>query len=287
MFRLIAVIVMVSAAVGGVNAEEELYLRYVLPDAKQLLYEVKASSSLQTLGAKLRQEWKSREIIESGGDGSQKIRVMMEDMFESEPASGGIIQRDILSQLVGNEISFTLTERGDISEMRVDGFDRLPLRERQAKQIILVQLRQLYAAAFPQLPAGEAGDGWDATRHLKVTDGDFELDDTFTSTFKVKKKKKKDGFLCLEVEEKTQIEMKGYMAFGQGKENRLLTYRTVGTGSRQGKFLFDTDRGLILEYKGKAKFKLKFGPVGQPEAAMQESNARVKFERKLKDIQDL
>ena len=281
MFRLFSVMVMVAAAVGGANAEDEMYLRYALPDGKQLLYEVKASSSIQTEGAKLRQEWKSRETIESGGDGSQRIAVMLEDMFESEPASGGMVKRNILSQLVGSEISFRLTELGDISGMSIEGIQRFPFRDRQMKQVILVQLRQLYAAAFPKLPAGAVDESWEVTRNLKVAEGAIELDDTYTSTYKVKKRKKKDGFLCIEVEEETKIDTKGYMTFGSKP------FRTIGTGTRKGKFLFDTDRGLILEYKGEAKFKLKFGPIGQPEAEMQESNARVKFERKLKDIQDL
>ena len=150
------------------------------------------------------------------------------------------------------------------------------------KQVILVQLRQMYAAAVPKLPTGEikVKESWDVVRELQVKEGVVDLDDTYTSTYTIKKLKKKDGYACVEVEEKTEIETRGYMMFGPDP------YRTIGSGTRKGKFLFDTERGILLEYEGDAKLDLKYGSVGAPEESMQASSSRVKFSRKLKNIEN-
>lgn len=280
---------LVGTLAGAAIAQDTYTARYSYPQGKRLIYEMKTSAALRSTGAKLSQEWKTSEVGEAQGDGSTRVSVDITEVFESEPVSGTIYQREILSRVAEDTVRFTLTGVGEVSDFSVPGLDRLPFRYRQELSLVLLQFQDYYNAGFPALPTGEIQKkgGWEATKEVVVSAPPIDLKNVYTSTFKVKKTKKEDGFQCLEVEEKTKIDLKGYMTFGQGKESKLLTFRTIGSGEREGKFLLDIDRGIILKYESDTDYELKFGMVGGPEGQMAESDASVKIERELDDIKDL
>jgi hypothetical protein len=107
------------------------------------------------------------------------------------------------------------------------------------------------------------------------TEGNTQLSSAYT----IKAARKKDGYGCFEVEEKSQITSRAFYSFGD------LSVITDGTGTVAGKWVFDYDRGLIHYYEARAKMDTQSIPVGGTNANPIASTLTATTKRELKAIE--
>ena len=272
---------------GFVHAQEgkRVLLKYAYPPGKKVTY--KHTEKLLFTGGipiEMTSDHKSIEwLTESHEDGSFTVAAELSDVNESTLISSRLIQRESLGLLAQKEFGFNLTPTGILTNFVPPSLEDINASEQDAAQMTITNLELGYASLFelPEYPV-QVGDSWTSEREYKVNYdiGEGIEGSTFlSSTHRIKKATKKDGFQCFEIEERSQINMRVYMNLGK------MSFIRAGTGTVKGKWFFDYERGLVQKYEAKTNMDVLMTRVDVPEAEPSEETFTSWTKRDLEKVE--
>ncbi|OGG52266.1 MAG: hypothetical protein A3F84_09120 [Candidatus Handelsmanbacteria bacterium RIFCSPLOWO2_12_FULL_64_10] len=265
--------------------EGGVLLKYAYPSGKKVIYKIKSNTDLSVgIQANNLLEWTSvEELTGVREDGSSSISAVISGVSESVFVGGQLIRQKVFDLLVGEAFHFSLTPTGTLKDFVPPPLKNLPGSQREALQIVVTNLELLYASYYPELPKGpvRVGDSWTARREIKLNYEMMRAEGSalISSVYKIKAAKKKDGFGCFEIEEKSQITIRQHINFGE------ISVITDGTGTATDKWLFDYERGITQSYEEETKIDVQSIRVGIPGAKPVESLIKASSKRELKKIE--
>lgn len=233
-------------------------------------------------------EWRSREIVQKIEEdtikvvatvdkaGSQVILAGQRLSYEQFPYTLDLINDRAFSWGIapgGAPVAFS----PEFPVFRVD------------RQDLITDLRQVWmpglALVLPEGPV-EVGDTWVGQQEIEVpfyrmSGGNKPSLMWFTSTYKIKKFKKKKGHRVVEIDEERKIRYRGWIHV------ELASLIVDGEGSGDCKWVIDVDRGIVLVHE------MKMG-IGRPQVRQArekhpiediEAQVEVVFSRKLEKLE--
>jgi hypothetical protein len=201
-----------------------------------------------TLGVQSYGEWRSRERVSEGGD-SVKITARVDKAGSQVTLLG--------RRLTYEQFPYTLNMLNNLSfawqitpEGRATGFGPDFPAFKIERQDMITDLRQIWMPGLaPVLPdlAVTVGYTWEGEQRIEEPFYSFSAGVEpslmqFTSTYKVKKIRKKKGHRVVEIEEERKIRYRGWLHF------EVVSLMIDGTGKGYGNWEIDTDLQLVLSH---------------------------------------
>lgn len=261
---LIVMISLLSSGLGRVKAQgpKPVLLRYSHPAGKRLIYEIKSTMDINSLGKTYKFLVKMKEIYQlqnAKKDGFLNLLLELTDVQESYYISSRLFRGDHYNLLKG-KYSFSLSPKGIISDFAYFASENSRAGRKHPSEFALVTFDMDYFNQFPILPDHPVtvGDSWTSERTIKrmLLSKGFEMKISDSSTFHIKKETSKDGFGCFEIEMVSQTT--GHMLKELGDILMVMDM----DGKYKTNILFDYERGIIRRLKSEGKFYFIGAPFG-------------------------
>lgn len=262
-------------------------LRYNYPEGKNLIYKFEEWSDMERPDGTVKNisEFISTEQFKSDDkSGPLRISVVLSDTKESTQLYGQIIMRNEIGIIAGEQFLFDLAPNGTITKFTPPSVEKFILKhDLEALEIMMSNLKLSFSDFYPRLPNNpvKVGDSWTAEDEINLDYPSLEIQGKGLESrvFKVKNEKKKDGFGCFSIDEKTQLTLKAVFNF--------IKFMVVveGTGTKKGEFLFDYERGLAQKYEASYKMDAQAMILGEPDVKPIKSKFEYWYKRELKKIQ--
>ena len=257
-----------------VVGQEKVSLRLLYPEGRTVRYKNKHSLyyfsdkgeiilASGSFDARHYGEWQSREVvvpIEGDGTGVRVVASISKAGSQATLMGSRLSYEDFpftLDMLNDREFSWQVSPEGDINRFQPD-FPAFKIE----RQDMITDLYQFWvpeiAPVLPEGPVGK-GDTWQGEQVFERRFFSMDVGGTcvtqFTSTYKVKKIKKKKGWTTVEIEEDRKVRYRGWFHI------EALSLLIDGEGSGNADWEIDVDRGLMLSHK------MKIG-IGEPQVTM-------------------
>lgn len=235
--------------------EGPVLLRYRHPEGQQTVYKIKRSIDLEMdkLRCQALFEHKCTErLTGTGEDGTLNLSVFYQDMTEQITVGGNPVERPVYDLLTHRPFGIDLDPRGHLVGFARPSVEAVDIYVLELMDLLTPGLELYHGSCVPVLPETPVGvgDTWSAEREYGAAYGQLgkEAKLKIASRFEVKKARKQKGSWCFEIDEKfTLTSLEIYVLGDQ-------VMSAEGTGSGEGKLLFDYEQGLIRKYD--TKFQL-------------------------------
>ena len=257
-----------------VLGQEKVTLRLVYPEGRTVRYKNKHSFYYfsdkgeiilvsGSFDARHYGEWQSREVVIPVEGDETGVRIV------ASISKGGSQGTLLGNRLSYEDFPFTLDMLNDrkfswhvSSEGHIDRFDPDFPAYKIERQDMITDLYQCWVPGMaPVLPGGPVGKGdtWQGEQTFERRFASMDVGGKcvmqFTSTYKVKKIKKKKGRTIVEIDEDRKVRYRGWFHI------EALSLMIDGEGSGNADWEIDVDRGLMLSHK------MKIG-IGEPQVTM-------------------
>jgi len=180
---------------------------------------------------------------ETEGDSAFVMEATVDKASIATTRDEELMDSDLDDQIQGKRIDYRLRPTGEVSE--VDSPDYIEDWDK-AESFLAVVLGGIY----PYLPGEEREVGGEYEVEPHPGDSDLDVEVEVEGKMHLKKKVKKKGRLCVEIEGKA----KGYV---HGRfEGEMGTVIMDGPGTDKCKFYFDPARGVVVELEREEDFDL-------------------------------
>lgn len=263
-FLCLAVLLSIGTSI---HATEKVNLRVTYPDGRTVKYKHKYSVVFKSdrsevivpgrtrrgfTSGEIRGEWRSREVVDAGGEGETDEKATRLVAKVSKAVNGFFFENKrlthdqfpyTLEQLDDWELTWFLSPDGTVQRHTSDNSPR-----ELNRPDILTDLWQIWSPelhpVFPQDPVGP-GDTWSGETNFKTPI--LVLDDEAVvevkSTYKVKNVASKKGNKVVTLEEDRNVRFRAILNIGS------LHLVVDGTGEGNGTWVIDATRGIVISHK--------------------------------------
>ena len=275
------------------EGQEPVLLRYRYPEGKKLIYQSKSSLNMSLPGSHIQAlaDLKiTEELAETRESGEMRISVVFSDVHASVLIGSRFAPQTEQAVLEGRPFEYGLTPRGEPADFVPPSYEGVPLSQEKAMMLQVANLELICMSSTKQFPEHplKVGDSWTSERQSKIH-YDYEslgIKATFeegmltiSSTYRIKKAKKNDGYWCFEIEEDSKVTTLMAEVFG---DQELVT---EGSGKVEGKWLFDYERGLTRKYEAKQELESKSTIAGETEQESLNTKRKEYTKMELKEVE--